>query len=43
MMLDASYGLTEEDIEIYNTVKEKKILVLINKIDVDNKKENTQK
>ncbi len=43
MMIDASYGLTEEDIEIYNTVKEKKILVLINKIDVDNKKENIKK
>lgn len=43
MMLDAASGLTDEDIEIYNTVRDKKIIILINKIDVGYKNEDVLK
>jgi len=40
MMLDYSEGLTDEDIEILKTIREKKKIILINKIDLA---ENTDK
>ncbi len=36
MMLDAHNGITDEDIGIYNAVRGKKLIVLINKIDTEN-------
>jgi tRNA modification GTPase len=35
MMLDVSQGLTEEDIKVYNLIKEQHTIVVINKTDLD--------
>jgi tRNA modification GTPase len=40
MMFDTESQLTSEDIDIFNTVKDKKIIVLINKIDKESESEN---
>ena len=37
MMLDAAEGLSNEDMEILEFVKDKKSIILVNKIDMDNK------
>lgn len=41
LVLDSSRSLDKEDIEIIGTIKDKKSIILLNKIDLENKLDNT--